>query len=502
MQSMRINQLDQECVPASSPFGELANRLYSRIAGETLVPGNSVRLLKDAVENYPVWLEAIREAKHTIHLESYFIRDDEVGREFAEALAERARAGVRVRIIYDWFGAIGFTSRRYWKRLEKEGVEIRCINPPRFDSPFGWLSRDHRKMLTIDGERGFVFGLCIDHRWVGDPKHGHKPWRDTGVEIRGPVVADLDHSYAQVWAVNGPPLPEDEVLDKAAIPVAGDTAICVVASAPHTARLYRLDLLVAGSAQRRLWVTDAYFAPTMPYTQALIAASQGGVDVRLLVPGNSDVPFTSSMMRSGYRPLLEAGVRIFQWRGPMLHAKTAVVDGCWSRVGSTNLNVASLFGNWELDVAIEDEEFARQMEQMYEEDLSQAVEIKLGDPRASIKRRGKGRGKGRGQRIRGRARPAASALMRIGRFIGIYIASQLGLSPSAALIMAIAGLTLSAFVLLVARWPWIAAGPVVVIGGWMALSLLVRAIKLYASGKRHAEFRMITHSRPLSRRES
>lgn len=153
---------------------------FSRIVAAPLVPGNSVRLLKDAAENYPAWLEAIEGARHWIHFESYIIHEDAIGRQFAERLEERARAGVRVRLLYDGLGAFGHASRRFWRRLRGAGVEVRCFNPPRFDRPLGWLSRDHRKMLAVDGRVAFATGLCVGQRWVGDPVRGLEPWRDTG----------------------------------------------------------------------------------------------------------------------------------------------------------------------------------------------------------------------------------------------------------------------------------------------------------------------------------
>jgi cardiolipin synthase len=143
----------------------LADQAFSRAAGAPLIGGNSVRLLKNASENYPAWLDSISLAKRHIHFESYIIHEDDTGRKFADALIEKAREGIRVRLIYDWVGGFGKTSRRFWNRLRAGGVEVRCSNPPRLDSPFGWLSRDHRKMLSVDGQVGFVSGLCVGRMW-------------------------------------------------------------------------------------------------------------------------------------------------------------------------------------------------------------------------------------------------------------------------------------------------------------------------------------------------
>lgn len=242
-----------------SPFRQLAEQAFARAAGAPLIPGNSVRILKDAKENYPAWLEALRSAKKSIHFESYIIRDDDIGKQFADVLAAKAQEGVRVRLIYDWLGAFRKTSRRFWDRLRRAGVEVRCFNPPRFDSPLGWLTRDHRKMIAVDSQIGFVTGLCVGRMWVGYPERSIKPWRDTGVEVRGPAVADIEQAFADVWGATGNPLPEEELLERNDIPPAGNVTLRIVASVPNTAGLYRLDQLIAALAHNSLWLTDAYF---------------------------------------------------------------------------------------------------------------------------------------------------------------------------------------------------------------------------------------------------
>src|SRR5262245_11409122 len=163
-----------------------------------------------------------------------------------------------------------------------------------------------------------------------------------------------------------PPIPED-----------GDVSLRIAASMPNLAGLYRLDQMIAAAARETHWLTDAYFAGTTPYVQALSAASRDGVDVRLLVPQATDLPVIRALSRSGYRPLLESGVRVYEWNGPMIHAKTAVADGRWARIGSTNLNPASWVNNWELDVVIEDHRIGEEMELMFLEDLGRATEIVL-----------------------------------------------------------------------------------------------------------------------------
>src|SRR5207247_1213313 len=189
------------------------------------------------------WLAAIGDARESIHFECYIVHDDAVGHRFAEALIARARDGVRVRVIYDWLGALS-SSRRFWRELREGGVEVRCFNPPRLDEPLGWIARDHRKSIVVDGRVAFVTGLCVGQAWEGRPDRGLAGWRDTGVEIRGPAVADVARAFAEAWHGCGDPLPEEERA-RPAPPEAGDMSLRVVAATSGTAGLYRLDPLVA-----------------------------------------------------------------------------------------------------------------------------------------------------------------------------------------------------------------------------------------------------------------
>jgi cardiolipin synthase len=217
----------------------LAERVFSRTAGAPLVGGNEVVLLRDAYENYPAWIEAIRNARRWIHFESYIIHEDDEGRRFVELLAAKAREGVKVRVLYDWVGGLGAASRRLWRPLREAGAEVRCFNPLSPTSPLGWMSRDHRKMIGVDGEVAFVTGLCVGCRWVGDPSRGVEPWRDTGIGLRGPAVADVERAFASIWAVSGEPLPASETVAREEIPRAGDTNLRVIAGVPNRAGLYR-----------------------------------------------------------------------------------------------------------------------------------------------------------------------------------------------------------------------------------------------------------------------
>ncbi|MFZ0761479.1 MAG: phospholipase D-like domain-containing protein [Candidatus Sulfotelmatobacter sp.] len=441
-----------------------------------------MRLLRDAIENYPAWLEAIRSAESRVHFENYIIHSDEVGRQFAEAFADKARQGVRVRLIYDWLGALGATWYQFWEPLRRAGVEIRPFNPPRLDSPLGWLSRDHRKMLSVDGRIAFISGLCVGRQWVGDPLRGIEPWRDTGVAIEGPAIVDIEQAFATMWATLGSSIPEEELpLDPEAVPAAGDVALRVIASMPNTASVYRLDQLIAAIARRSIWLTDPYFVGTTPYVEALKAAAMDGVDVRLLVPRASDIPVMRAVSRAGFRGLLEAGVRIFEWSGPMVHAKTAVADGRWGRVGSTNLNLSSWIGNWELDVIAEDEAFSQKMENMYLQDLSHSIEIVLLEKN---KVRPAGGGSGPPQKTAaGSAGRAAAGVLRIGNTVGAAITNHRVLGPAEAKIMFVAAWLLLLLAVVAILWPRLVAVPIAVLGGWLAISLLVRAYRLRARRK-------------------
>ncbi|WP_242345768.1 phospholipase D-like domain-containing protein [Anaeromyxobacter terrae] len=464
----------------------VAEHAFTRAAGAPLVPGNAVRLLRDAGENFPAWQDAIAAARESVFFEAYIFADDRVGRQFAELLAEKARAGVRVRVLHDWLGGLGEASPRFWRRLSDAGVEVRTFNPPRLDSPIGWMGRDHRKSVVVDGRVGFVTGLCVAERWAGDAARGAEPWRDTGVEVRGPAVADLARAFAQVWDEAGAPLPDEELPDAAGIAAAGEVALRVVASEPATSGVFRLDQLVAAMARRSLWITDAYFVGTAAYVQGLRAAAHDGVDVRLLVPGDSDLGLVKRLSVAGYRPLLEAGVRIFEWNGPMLHAKTAVADGRWGRVGSSNLNLSSWLANWELDVAIEDEGFAQRMEDAYEEDLGRATEIVLDarrrvQPVRPVPRQRRPRPPGRGRRREGSAVAAAGAL-RIGNAVGAALGGYRVLGPTEARLLAVAAVVLLALGAVGVLWPRVTATPLAFLCGWLGVALVVRAWRLRRRG--------------------
>jgi cardiolipin synthase A/B len=473
--------------PPRVPEPGLFEQALTRASGAEPIAGNRAHLLCDARENYPAWLAAIAAARRWIHFETYIIHDDAVGRQFAEALAAKAREGVRVRVLYDWWGTFKLRPRRFRRLLLDSGAELRSVNPPRIDTPLGWVSRDHRKLLTVDGLVGYVSGLCIGRAWVGDQARGVEPWRDTGIELAGPAVAELERAFAQMWAESGEPLPDPKHRDASEIPRAGDIDVRVIATVPASAGLYRLDHMVAASARQRLWLTDAYFVATTAYVQALRAAAVDGVDVRLLVPGSSDVPGLRALSISAYRPLLEAGVRVFEWNGSMLHAKTAVADARWSRVGSSNLNPSSWLGNWELDVAIDDEPLASALAAQYEQDLDHATEVVL-TPQRRVKRAHppplppRARRQPWGRR-RGSASRATAGAIGIGSAVGAAMRNRRLLGPSEARVLGAVAVFLLVLAGVVVKWPQSLAWPFALLIGWWGLSLLIRAVKLYGEGR-------------------
>lgn len=360
------------------PLGEggqaLVDRAIDRVGGGRPVPGNRVQLLFDGPAVYPAMLDRIAAARRWIHLDNYIIRDDGTGRLIIGALAARARDGLRVRVVTDWFGSFT-TRRRLWEGLRAAGGEVRFFQPPDFLRPFANFTRDHRKLLVVDGQQAVTGGLCIGNEWAGDPAEGRQPWRDTGIAVDGPAAALLDRAFAAVWDRIGTRLPDDELASD--VPAEGEASVRVIAGEPAGVRASRAtELLLAGAAER-VWLTDAYLVAPRGIYRALLDAAREGVDVRLLVPGTSDLPHVRNLTRTGYRELLRAGVRIFEWRGPMLHAKTIVVDGRWSRIGSTNMNLTSLIANYELDVMVDDLELARQMEAQFRRDMDRSAEVLL-----------------------------------------------------------------------------------------------------------------------------
>jgi cardiolipin synthase len=344
----------------------------TRAAGSRPIPGNRVTPLIDGEAAYAAMRAAIVGAREWIHFENYIIRSDEVGWQFAELLAARAKEGVTVRVLYDWLGSLG-TSRRYWRFLREAGVEVRAFNRFNGINVVGVFSRNHRKLVSADGRRAVMGGMCIGCEWTGGGTPGGEPWRDSAIDIEGPAAAMLDRTFEVTWREAGGRIPAREA--QAEVPAAGDAEIRVIAGEPGRERAFRVIELLAAGALERLWITDAYMVAPPRLFQALRDAARDGVDVRLLVPGSSDIPLVRNLTRIGYRDLLASGVRIFEWDGAMLHAKTVTSDGRWTRIGSSNINPASLVGNYELDVLIEDAAVAEPLENQLRRDVLRSREV-------------------------------------------------------------------------------------------------------------------------------
>ena len=349
-------------------------RAMSRATASSRIDGNLIALQFDGPSAFDAWLSSIAGASRFLHFENYILRDDPIGHRFRDALTERARAGVQVRVLYDWMGCWA-TPRSYWKPFTEAGVEVRAFNPPSVGDPLGILQRDHRKLVVVDGEIAFLGGFCVGQEWAGTRTQA--PWRDTGVEIRGPAAAAAARTFERTWAERGDEVPPEARSDPSLSEPAGSTAAWLIEGIPQRSRVYRATQLMASVAEERLWITDPYFLAPRPVSAALAAAARDGVDVRVLVPAHNNWPWMGSLSRGGYRSLLRAGVRIFEWEGGMIHAKTSVVDGRWCRIGSSNLNTASLLGNWELDVGVLDSELASQVEGLFIADLASSLEIVL-----------------------------------------------------------------------------------------------------------------------------
>ena len=362
--------------PAPAPVAERDELALAmdRACGARPIDGNRIDLYSESPRALDAMLELVARAERWIHFENYIIRGDRTGRRFADALAARARAGVRVRVLYDALGSLG-TSRGFWRRLAQAGVEVRAFHPLLSLRPFDVLSRDHRKLVVADGTHAVTGGLCVGDEWAGDPARRRLPWRDTMLAISGSAVPALDRAFGRVWRRAGVPLPPDELVGSAE--ATGGCTARIVEGVPGRARIYRAVQLLAAGAAQRLWITDAYLIPPAALYASLLDAARDGVDVRLLVPGTSDIPVLRNFTRVGYRELLRAGVRVFEYQGPMLHAKTLVADRRWARVGSSNLNVSSLLGNYELDLVAEGDGLTATLATQFLHDMTQSREIVL-----------------------------------------------------------------------------------------------------------------------------
>jgi len=359
-----------------------------------LVLGNKLTLLQNGPATYQAMFAAIRQAKDHINLETYIFDGDEAGNQFSDLLLERQAAGVQVNVIYDSVGGIT-TPKTFFDRLRDGGIQVLEFNPvnPLAGNKKSWLlnNRDHRRQLVIDGRIAFTGGINISDTYSSAPsgkragkKRDQAPdpaagWRDTHIRIEGPVVAEFQKLFMDTWArQKGEPLAPKNYFP--VLKAQGDEIVRAIGSTPDDLdSLIYLTLMSAIShAEREVHLTIAYFAPDPQLLKALTDAARRGVEVTLVLPSHSDSWPIFNLGRSYYTHLLRGGVRIYERRGAVMHAKTACIDGVWSTIGSTNLDWRSFLHNDEINAVILGRGFAAQMETMFAQDVAESDEITLG----------------------------------------------------------------------------------------------------------------------------
>lgn len=343
-------------------------RCMAHLLGPPLVGGNRVTTLNNGNEIFPAMLAAIRSARSTITFETYIYWSGQVGKDFADALAERAQAGVRIHVLLDWIGSNSLDPHLI-AELQAAGIQVERYRPLRWYSLSRMNSRTHRKILVVDGRLGFIGGVGIGDEWSGnaqDPDH----WRETHYQVEGPVVADLQAAFTDNWLKTVPQVlncvdyfPELEEV--------GDTFAQVFKSSPReggdSARL--MFLLSLAAARKRILIANSYFVPDNRTTEELIAATKRGAQVEIIVPGPIiDTQLTRRVSRSQWGPLLEAGVAIYEYQPTMYHCKIMVIDDRWVSVGSANFDNRSFRLNDEANLNVLDQNFAEEQAQVFEHD--------------------------------------------------------------------------------------------------------------------------------------
>jgi len=345
--------------------------------GDMIVGAHRLRLLRDGEQAFPAMLEAISRARSTICLETYILREDAIGEQFAKALGERARAGVEVNLLYDAWGSS--VSDEYVLRLREAGVRLLEFRPVldtlrNLQRVRQVVRRNHRKSLIVDSMTAFTGGINISDEYASK-ETGGGGWRDTHLELVGPAALELQWFFLRTWR-----RAKGAALDDARYGYEGrrpDPSVRVVTSDMRKGRAGIRDAYkhAIRSAEQRIYLTNAYFLPSLNFLRALADAAKRGVDVRIMVAGTTDVAAVLLASRSIYGHLLKAGARLYEWEGRVLHAKTGVIDGRWSTVGSSNLDQQSLLTNLEANAIVEDTRFAEAMETMFQEDLAFCREI-------------------------------------------------------------------------------------------------------------------------------
>ena len=361
------------------------------IGGSPLTTGNNVRLLEDGPETYRAMFAAIEGASHSINLETYIFDSDEIGEQFAHALVQERSRGVQVNVLYDGFGSL-LTKSAFIDDMRSSGIKVVEFNPVNPFAARGWWApthRDHRKLLVIDGKTAFVGGINISGVYSGGRRLSLKKtppaqeivksWRDTDVEVNGPAVSEFQESFMENWREQvGEKLDFDDYFP--ALEATGSEIVRVLWSSPKEfSTIYVTMISAIRNAERNVYITDAYFAPGDQMLESLEDAARRGVDVRLLLPGKNNEPLIGPAARSHFAELMNAGVKIYLYRGKMLHAKTATVDGVWSTVGSSNLDWWSIARNDEINAVVLSVRFGAQMNSMFAKDLSESDAV---DPAA------------------------------------------------------------------------------------------------------------------------
>ena len=375
------------------------------LTGTPLTTGNQVKLLEDGRATYAAMLQAIARAKHHVHFEMYIFEGDEAGRQFADAMIERRRAGVRVRFIYDGVGSSN-TPKEFFKEMADAGIEVLEYNPVTAGAVLTKGTkiqyRNHRKLVLVDGKIAFIGGINISSVYGGmsgplgsgarasggesrvgsrgDPGlRDERPWRDLQAQIEGPVVSDFQKAFAAHWEEHKKEKIEGPEYFPALTPQ-GPHVVRAIADSPAdngVSLLYVALLSAIEHSDTEVRIVNAYFVPHPHLREALQRAARRGVEVRLILPGRSDVPLVYYAGRSYYQELLEAGVKIYERKSRVLHAKSATVDRVWSTVGSTNLDWRSLLYNEELNAVILGVDFARQANAVFDKDLANSDAITL-----------------------------------------------------------------------------------------------------------------------------
>jgi cardiolipin synthase len=347
--------------------------LLSRIQSRRILGGNGVRVFFRGQEAFDAMLADVASAKHEVLLESYIFKDDETGKRFETALADAVRRGVATRVLADAFGSMQ-TKRSYWQGLEREGVAVRLYHP--FSGPLRFLPfRDHRKILVVDRRVAYTGGMNIGDEYGSSLLPKERLFRDTHARVEGPTAGEMVAVFRESWVASGGDRFRFERAEEAAGP---EARILVLDSRPgRGAREVSASLAaIAGAARRRLWMTSAYFAPRARVWRVLGRAVARGVDVRLLLPGRTDVQTVRHAGHGFFATLLSRGVRIFEYEPAILHAKTIVADGAVSVIGSSNIDFRSFERNAECNFAIFDRGVGRLMERQFEADLGEAAEIR------------------------------------------------------------------------------------------------------------------------------